>query len=324
MNKAMVIHKAGDSCEMQWQAFALPPLKADEVQIRHTIVGFNMIDTYMRKGLYPVEFPAVLGVEGVGIVEKIGAAVTDIAVGDRIAYLSREPGSYSEQRNVAAARLVKIPDTVSDDIAAATFLKGLTVWALLTESYAVKKGDTVLIYAAAGGVGSIMCQWAKALGATVIGVVGSELKVAQAKNHGCDHVINRQQQDILSSVRDLTAGEGVQAVYDSLGQATFETSLDCLAPLGTMVSFGNATGAVEPFNILTLAAKGSLKLVRPQVFAYIEKRQDLERGAAALFAMITQNKLHIAINQRFTISDAAKAHDSVESGQTTGATILIF
>lgn len=324
MNKAIVINQTGDSSVMQWQEFALTPLKADEVRIRHTVVGFNMIDTYMRKGLYPVNFPAVLGVEGVGVIEATGSAVKGFAVGDRVAYLTREPGAYSEQRNVAAARLVKIPDAINDDTAAAAFLKGLTVWALLTHSYAVKQGDKVLIYAAAGGVGSIMCQWAKALGATVIGVVGSEAKINQAKNYGCDHVINRQQQDILSAVHELTAGEGVQVVYDSLGQATFNTSLDCLAPLGTMVSFGNATGAVEPFNILTLAAKGSLKLVRPQVFAYIEKRQDLERGAAALFAMIAEHKLDIAIRQRFAISDAAKAHDSVESGQTTGATILVF
>ncbi len=324
MSKAIVINQAGDSSVMQWQDIELPLLQNNEALIKHTVVGFNMIDTYMRKGLYPVEFPAVLGVEGVGVVEAIGADVKHIAIGDRVAYMTREPGAYAEQRHVDAARLVKIPDGISDEIAAAAFLKGLTVWALLTESYTVKAGDTVLIYAAAGGVGSLMCQWAKALGATVIGVVGSEEKVALAKQYGCDEVINRTTQDILATVKTLTDSNGVQAVYDSLGADTFETSLDCIAPLGTMVSFGNATGAVPPFNILGLAARGSLKLVRPQVFAYVEQREQLERGAAALFDMIQNQGISVEISQRFPMTEAAKAHDTVESGKTTGATVLIL
>ncbi|ARN74016.1 quinone oxidoreductase family protein [Oceanicoccus sagamiensis] len=324
MSKAIVISQPGDSSAMQWQDIELAPLGANQARIKHTVVGFNMIDTYMRKGLYPVELPAVLGVEGVGVVEAIGADVSHIAVGDRVAYMTREPGAYAEQRNVDAMRLVSIPDGISDEVAAASFLKGLTVWALLTESYSVKAGDNVLIYAAAGGVGSLMCQWAKALGARVIGVVGSGAKVALAKQYGCDEVINRNEQDILATVKTLTNDEGVQVVYDSLGAATFETSLDCIAPLGSMVSFGNATGAVPPFNILGLAARGSLKLVRPQVFAYVEKREHLERGAAALFDMIQREKMRVEISQRIPMPEAAKAHDTVESGNTTGATVLVL
>ncbi|WP_101758665.1 quinone oxidoreductase [Oceanicoccus sp. KOV_DT_Chl] len=324
MTKAIVVAKNGDASVLQWQDISLPPLSADEARVEHTAVGFNMIDTYMRKGLYPLPLPAVLGVEGVGVVAELGADVSGLAVGDRVVYLTREPGAYSEQRNVPAARLIKLPDAISDDIAAASYLKGLTVWALLTESYAIKAGDTVLIYAAAGGVGSLMCQWATSLGATVIGVVGSEEKIEQAKHYGCHHVINRQQQDILTTVRELTNGEGVQVVYDSLGNSTFNQSLDCIAPLGTMVSFGNATGPVEPFNIMMLAAKGSLKLVRPQVFAYVEKREALEKASAVLFEMISSGKITVEISQRFHVSEAARAHDSVESGKTTGATILTF
>ncbi|MGK0442850.1 MAG: NADPH2:quinone reductase, partial [Pseudohongiellaceae bacterium] len=248
MNKAVVIEQLGGSDVMQWQAYPLAELTSAEVRVRHTTVGFNMIDTYMRKGLYPMQLPGVLGVEGVGVVDALGVDCKGLAVGDRVAYLSREPGAYSEQRNVSAQRLVKIPNDISDEIAAASFLKGLTVWALLTESYAVKAGDTILVYAAAGGVGSIMCQWGKALGAKVIGVVGNAEKVAKAKVYGCSEVINRSEQDILASVKSLTNNEGVQAVYDSLGNATFDLSLDCLAPMGSMISFGNATGAVEPFN----------------------------------------------------------------------------
>lgn len=324
MNKAMVINQVGDSSMMQWQDSELATVGPNEAKIKHTVAGFNMIDTYMRKGLYPVSFPVVLGVEAAGVVTELGSDVSSLAIGDRVVYMTREPGTYSEQRIVNADLLVKIPDTISDEIAAASFLKGLTVWALLTESYSVKQGDNVLIYAAAGGVGSLMCQWAKSLGANVIGVVGSDKKVALAKQYGCDQVINRTSQDIVSTVQALTNGEGVQVVYDSLGADTFEASLDCIAPLGTMVSFGNATGAVPPFNIMGLAARGSLKLVRPQVFAYVEKRTNLDRAAKALFDNINSGKLQVEISQRFAITEVAKAHDTVESGSTTGATILLF
>lgn len=323
MNKAIVITQYGDSSVLQWQDYTLPALKDGDVLVRNTVAGFNMIDTYMRKGLYPVKFPAVLGVEGAGIVEEVGAAVNGLSVGDRVVYLGGGTGSYSEHSVVVASSLVVIPDDISDEIAAACYLKGLTVWALLNGSYKVMPGDNVLIYAAAGGVGSLMCQWAKKIGARVIGIVGSQEKVELAKSYGCDEVINRSSQDILHTVKELTQGEGVQVVYDSLGADTFETSLDCLAPLGTMVSFGNATGAVPPFSILTLAAKGSLKLVRPQVHAYISKRDDLENASATLFNMIRNNDLNVEITQRFPVSQAARAHDTVESQKTTGATVLI-
>lgn len=324
MNKAIVINAYGDSSVMQWQNSELPTLKKGDVLVRNTVAGFNMIDTYMRKGLYPVKFPAVLGVEGAGIVEELGEDVSGLSVGDRVVYLGGSSGSYSEKSVVAAQNLVIIPSNISDEIAAACYLKGLTVWALLNGSYKVVPGDNILVYAAAGGVGSLMCQWAKKIGANVIGIVGSQEKVALATSYGCDHVIDRSTQDILTTVKELTGGEGVQVVYDSLGADTFATSLDCLAPLGTMVSFGNATGAVPPFSILTLAAKGSLKLVRPQVHAYISKREDLERASTTLFDMILNDDLKVEITQRFPVSQAALAHDTVESQKTTGATVLII
>ena len=322
MSKAIIIHEPGDTSKMQWADQPLLDVDHHQVRLRHTVAGFNMIDTYMRKGLYPVELPAVLGVEGVGVVEELGVEVADLSVGDRVVYMGREPGSYSQQRIIDAQGLIKIPDTISDEVAAASFLKGLTAWALLTSSYEVKSGDVVLIYAAAGGLGSIMCQWAKALGARVIGIVGAKEKVSLAKKFGCDEVIDRSVQEVVASVKALTDGEGVQVVYDSLGAKTFDDSLDCLAPLGTMVSLGNATGPVPPFSIMTLAAKGSLKLVRPQVFSYVEKRADLERGAKALFDAIASGKVTIDIGSVFSVSEAAKAHDAVESQKTTGAIVL--
>ncbi len=323
--KAIVISDYGDASALKWQDIALTAPEKHEVRVRHTVAGFNMIDTYMRKGLYPVPLPAVLGVEAVGVVEALGDEVeSELKIGDRVVYLSKEAGAYSQRRNIDASRLIKVPELLSDEQAAASFLKGLTVWALLTESYALQAGDNILVYAAAGGVGSLLCQWAKALGATVIGVVGTEKKIAEAKRYGCSHVINRSTQDIVSTINALTGNQGVRAVYDSLGHDTFETSLDCLAPLGTMVSYGNATGPVPPFNILILGSKGSLKLTRPQVFAHVERREDLERGSQALFSMLAEKKIVVDVKQRFPIEQAALAHKTVESGQTTGATVLTF
>ena len=323
MTRIVQVQETGDAQVLRLCEQALPELQPGQALIRHTAIGFNMIDTYMRKGLYPVPLPMVPGVEASGVVEAVAEEVDGIEPGDRVVYMTREPGCYSERRVVDSHLLVKLPEAIAAETAAACFLKGLTAWALLTRTYAVKPGDAVLVYAAAGGLGSIMCQWARALGATVIGVVGSRQKVERARACGCDQVIVRGQEDIISRVRDLTGGEGVQVVYDSLGQSTFATSLDCIAPLGMMVSLGNATGPVEPFNILSLAQKGSLTLARPQVYAYVEKREDLERGASALFEMIASDALTIDITGRYELQQAGELHERVELGMTTGSSILL-
>ena len=323
MTKAIVIEQTGGPEVMQWVKYPLPELQAGQACIRHTAIGFNMIDTYMRKGLYPVPLPMVPGVEAAGVVTAVAANVDNVKVGDRVVYMTRTPGCYAQQRVVDSQLLVKLPDAISDEVAVAAFLKGLTTWALLTRTYAVQPTDTILVYAAAGGLGSIMCQWGCALGARVIGVVGSHSKVQPALDSGCDQVLVRTEDDIVSRVRELTGGVGVQVVYDSLGQQTFASSLDCIAPLGTMVSFGNATGAVEPFNILTLAQKGSLLLARPQVYAYVEKREDLERGAAEVFSRIISADIKIGIGARYPLEQAAEAHRLAESGVTMGSTVLL-
>jgi NADPH2:quinone reductase len=323
MTRAIVIHKTGDPGQMQWEQVPLPELLSGQVRVRHTAIGFNMIDTYRRKGLYPIPLPFVPGSEAAGVVEQIAEGVDTLKVGDRVVYAVPEVGAYTEQRVIAANKLIKIPADISDETAAAGFLKGLTVWALLHKTYAVQPGHTILIYAAAGGVGTLLGQWAKHLSARVIGVVGAEDKVAVALHHGCDEVINYSNTDIAASVRQLTAGKGVEVVYDSMGAATFSASLDCLKPLGMMVSFGNATGPVPPVDILDLMRRGSLFLTRPTLFNYIASRGQLEQGAAALFDVIRTGAVKVMINQRFELKDAVRAHIAVESRQTTGATVLI-
>lgn len=299
-----------------------PVAGAGEVLVRHEAVGFNMIDTYHRKGLYPLPMPAVPGIEAAGVVEAIGDDVEGLAVGDRVVYMFM-PGSYCDKRVVPANLLIKLPDSISSELAAASFMKGLTVWALATQTYALKAGDTALVYAATGGVGTMLCQWALHLGANVIAVVGNAEKAAKASALGCQHVIDRSAEDVLEAVKRITDGQGVNVVYDSLGQATFDQSLDCLARLGTMVSYGNATGPVEPVNILMLMLKGSLTLVRPQVNSYVAERHELEAAAAALFAMLEGGHLQVDITQRIPLTEAALAHERVESAQTTGSTILL-
>lgn len=323
MNKAVVIEQTGGPEVMVLAEQSLPALEAGQARVRHSAIGFNMIDTYMRKGLYPMPLPMVPGVEAAGVVEAVADDVTTVDVGDRVVYMTRQPGCYAEHRVVDSQLLVILPAAISDEVAAASFLKGLTAWAFLTRTYAVKSGDSILVYAAAGGLGSLMCQWGRALGARVIGVVGCSEKVERARACGCDAVIVRGQEAIAPRVRELTDGEGVQVVYDSLGQATFETSLDCIAPLGTMVSLGNATGPVEPFNILTLAQKGSLSLVRPQVYAYVDKREELERGASELFRMIASGAIAVDISGGYPLAQAVDLHRLVESGVTMGSSILL-
>lgn len=323
MSSAIVVHQTGGPEVMQWLEFPVPDVAAGQVRIKHTAIGFNMIDTYRRKGLYPLPLPFIPGSEAAGIVEETAGDVSLVKVGDHVVYASTGIGAYSEQRIINASELVRLPDHVSDDVAAASFLKGLTVWALLFKVRQLRAGDSILVYAAAGGVGTILCQWAKLLGARVIGVVGSEDKVAVARQNGCDEVINYNQTDIAKTVKTLTAGKGVDVVYDSLGQATFNASLDSLRPCGLMVSYGNATGPVQAFDILELMRKGSLFLTRPQLFSYISTRAELEQGANALFDVIRSGAVSVKIRQRYDLKDAAKAHVVVESKQTTGATLLI-
>ena len=282
MVKAVRIHETGGPEVMQLEEVELEAPPAGFVTVRNEAIGLNYIDTYHRTGLYPLPLPAVLGREAAGVVEAVGPDCPDWQVGDRAAY-ALEPGSYCERRTMHASRLVKLPDGIEETTAAAMMLKGLTAQYLLRRSYVVRDGDTILLHAAAGGVGLIACQWAKALGATVIGTVGSEEKAALAKAHGCDHTILYDQEDLVARVKEITDGAGVPVVYDSVGQATFEASLDCLAPLGTLVSFGQSSGPVKPFNIGVLASKGSLSLTRPTLATYIAQRDDLVASSNELF-----------------------------------------
>jgi len=321
MTKAIRFHQTGGSDVLQYESIDLPPAAAGEVRVRHTAVGVNFIDTYFRSGLYPAPLPSGLGKEMAGVVEALGDGVTGFAVGDRVATGSGPNGTYAEASNMPAKELVKIPDGVSDEVAAAAMLKGLTAWYLLRETYKVQKGEAILIHSAAGGVGFIACQWAKALGATVIGTVGSEAKMAAAREAGAQHVLLLQE-GWEKKVREITP-RGLPVVYDSVGKDTFEASLNCLRPRGLMVSFGNSSGAVPPFAPGVLAAKGSLYLTRPTLFAYIATRPELERAAAELFAVMASGAVKIAVNQRFPLAQAKAAHDALEGRKTTGATVLL-
>jgi NADPH2:quinone reductase len=290
--------------------------------VRNTAIGLNFVDTYQRSGLYPMPMPFTLGSEGAGVVEAVGPKVKDLKVGDRVAY-SGPIGAYAEVLLRPADRMVKIPGGVDDKTAAAMMLKGLTTQYLLRRTFRVKAGDTILMHAAAGGVGLILCQWAKALGATVIGTVGSEDKVALAKKAGCKHVIVTSKENFVERVKTITKGKGVPVVYDGVGKDTFMGSLDCLSPLGYMVSFGNASGAVPPFNAGILAQKGSLFLTRPTLNTYCAAREDLVKAARDLFAVVKSGKVKISINQTYPLSEAAQAHRDLESRKTTGSTVLI-
>jgi len=321
--KAIRIHEYGGPEVLRFEDVELAEPGEGEARIRHTAIGLNFIDTYHRSGLYPMDLPTGLGSEAAGIIDAVGPGVTEVKPGDRVVYTGRPADSYSEFRNFPAWQCVRIPDGVSDEQAAATFLKGLTAWYLLRRSYPVQPGDAVLLYAAAGGVGSIASQWAKSLGATVIGVVSTETKAELARSNGCDHIIMADNPDIASAVRELTGGKGVAAVYDSVGKDTFMASLDSLRPHGVMVTFGNATGPVDPVAPVELAKRGSLFLTRPILFDFIGTREDLQAAAGELFDVIGSGTVKISINQRYALKDAAQAHIDLENRKTTGSTIFL-
>jgi NADPH2:quinone reductase len=322
MVKAIRLHKAGGPEVLVWEDVELPKVGPGQARVRHTAVGLNYIDTYFRSGLYPMPLPGSVGNEGAGIVEEIGSGAGDIKVGDRVAYAGGGPGSYAEARVMPADRLVKIPDGVTDQQAAAMMLQGMTVEYLIRRTYKVQKGDTVLFHAAAGGVGLIACQWLKHLGATVIGTVGSEEKAKLAKEHGCDHAIVYTKEDFVARVNDLTKGEKLPVVYDSVGKDTFMKSLDCLKPLGLMVSFGQSSGAIGPVDLGILAPKGSLYVTRPTLNTYTAKRSDLLASAQALFDVVQKGVVKVKVNQTFALKDAAQAHRDLEGRKTTGSTVL--
>jgi NADPH2:quinone reductase len=323
MVKAIRIEEFGGPEVLQWREVEVGEPGPGEVRLRHTAVGLNFIDTYHRSGLYPLDLPSGLGSEAAGVVEALGDSVEGLEVGQRVAYTGRPPDAYSEARLIAADLLVPLPDAIADETAAAAMLKGLTAWYLLKRSYPVRSGDTVLLHAAAGGVGLIAVQWAKQLGATVIGTVSTDAKAELACAHGCDHIVMADSDDLAGEVRRLTGGEGVAAVYDSVGRDTFFASLDSLRPHGVMVSFGNASGPVEPFAPLELAKRGSLYVTRPVLFDFISTRDALLAAAAELFDVIESGAVRIEVNQRYPLAEAAEAHRDLEARRTTGSTVLV-
>ena len=324
MGKAIRIYETGGPEVMKWEDYDPGKPGAGEVRLRHEAVGLNFIDVYHRSGLYPLPaLPAIPGMEGAGVVEEVGEGVDEFSPGDRVAYAGLPPGAYAESRLIPAHRLVKLPGSISTKQAAAMMLQGMTARYLLFGCYAVGKGDAILIHAAAGGVGQIVCQWAKHLGALVIGTAGSEEKAGVARAKGCDHPILYRKEDFVERVREITDGRGVDVVYDSVGQATFMKSLDCIRPMGTMVSFGQSSGPVEPLNTGILAAKGSLFLTRPSLMTYTEKREDLLAHARDLFDVVEKGEVKVEINQTYPLSEAARAHEELEGRKTKGSSVLL-
>lgn len=324
MTKAIRIHEHGGPEVLRWEDVAVGDPAADEVLIRHKAIGLNFIDVYHRTGLYPLPaLPSGIGLEAAGVVEAVGADVTGLKVGDRVAYASPPVGAYAETRLIPADRVITLPDTVDDRSAAAMMLKGMTAQYLLRRSYRVQAGDTILVHAAAGGVGLILCQWAKHLGATVIGTVGNDEKAQQAQAHGCEHPIVYTRENFLERVKAITHGEGVAAVYDAVGKAVFMDSLDCLRPLGIMVTFGNASGTVPAFEPGLLASKGSLFLTRPSLMHYTAKREDLLTSASELLDVVTRGAVKIEVHQMYPLADAAQSHRDLEARKTTGSTVLL-
>ena len=323
MSKAIRIYEPGGIDAMRWEEVTVGEPGPGEARVRHKAVGLNFVDVYQRSGLYKVPLPSGLGSEGAGVVDAVGRGVTLVKPGDRVAYYGGPLGSYSEVRNMPAERLILLPDAISFETGAAMMLKGLTVRSLLRATYAVQPGETILWHAAAGGVGLIACQWAKALGVTVIGTVGSETKAALAKAHGCEHVIDYVRENFVERVKEITGGNGVPVVYDSVGKDTFMGSLDCLKLRGLMVSFGNASGAVPPFEPALLGQKGSLYMTRPSAAHYVAQRPDLEAAAKELIDMVISGKVKIDINQRYPLKDVGQAHLDLIARKTTGSTILI-
>jgi len=323
MVKAIRYDKTGGPEVMKWVDVEVGEPGNGEIRIRQHAVGLNYIDIYFRTGLYPQPLPGGLGMEAAGEVTAVGAGVTGLQVGDRVAYVARPPGAYIQERLLPAAHAVKLPDALSYEEGASVMLQGLTAQYLLRRTYPVKAGDTILIQAAAGGVGLLVCQWAKALGATVIGTVGSDEKAEIASAHGCDHAIVYTRENFTRRVREITHGAGVPVVYDSIGKDTFTASLDCLAPLGMFVSFGNASGPLPPVDSSEFAGRGSLFFTRPTLFTYIAKRSDYEAMTAELFDMLVSGKVKTSINQRYALEDAATAHIELAARRTTGSTILL-
>lgn len=323
MPHAIRFHQTGGPEVLCWEEVDVPPPGAGELRLRQRAVGLNYIDTYHRSGLYPVPLPSGIGLEGAGVVEAIGADVSGFAIGDRVAYAHGPLGAYAEVRNLPAERAVKLPDALSFEQAAAMMLQGLTAQYLLRRTHRVEPGETILVHAAAGGVGSILVQWAKALGATVIGTVGNDEKAERVRALGCDHVIVYTREDFVGRVRDITGGRGVRVAYDSVGRDTFLRTLDCVERLGMVALFGNASGPVEPFDPLLLAQKGSLTLVRPVLGHYIATRGEHDAMAADLFDAVLSGKVRIDVNQRFALRDAADAHRALEGRHTTGASVLL-
>lgn len=321
--KAIQITQTGGPEVMQLVDIDVPPPGAGEVQLRQTAIGLNYIDTYHRSGLYPLPLPAGLGMEGAGVVAAVGQGVKGFKPGDRAAYGVGPRGGYAALRNIPAGRLVKLPKAISDETAAGLMLKGLTVRMLLRSVYKVKRGETVLFHAAAGGVGVLFTQWAKALGVKVIGTVGSDDKIAIAKANGCAHVINYRTEDVVARVKEITGGAGLPVVYDGVGQSTFMSSLDCLRPRGLLVVFGNASGPVKAFDLGLLASKGSLYVTRPTVMAYTLSDAELAESAKDVIEIVKSGKVKVPVNQRYALADAAQAHRDLESRATTGTTILI-
>lgn len=321
MPHAIRIHEAGGPEVLVWDDVEVGEPGPGQAKIRQAAAGLNFIDVYHRTGLYQQQMPFTPGVEGAGTVERVGDGVTNVKPGDRVAYAG-PLGGYSEERLIDADKLVKLPDDIGFDQAAGMMLQGMTARMLLRSVYPVNSGDTILVQAAAGGVGLILCQWASALGATVIGTVSTEEKAELARAHGCAHPILYTKQDFAEEVNKLTAGQKLPVVYDSVGKATFMKSLDCLRPRGLMVSFGNASGPVDPISPLVLSQKGSLFLTRPTLFHYIATRAELEQSASDLFDMVTSGKVKVEVKQRFALKDAAEAHRALEARKTTGSTVL--
>lgn len=324
MTHAIRVHEPGGPEQMKWELVEDAGPQAGEARVRHTAVGLNFIDVYHRTGLYPLnDRPFGLGVEAAGVVDAVGDGVTRVSVGDRVAYVALPPGAYTEARNVPAERLVRLPEGVDDRQAAAMMLQGMTAQYLLRRTCPVQRGDTILIHAAAGGVGLIVCQWAKHLGATVIGTVGSDEKAELAKAHGCDHAIVYTRDDFLKRVKEVTDGNGVRVVYDSVGKDTFDRSLDCLGRLGMMVLFGQSSGPVPPMDLALLAGKGSLFITRPTLFHYTATVKDLDQTAGELIDLVQKGLIRIEINQEFPLEEAARAHRELESRKTTGSSVLL-
>jgi NADPH2:quinone reductase len=323
MPKAIRIHKQGGPEVMQWEDVQLGNPGPGEARVLHKACGLNFLDVYQRTGLYKLPLPSGMGNEGAGVVEAVGTGVTHVEAGDRVAYAGGPVGGYCEARILPAARLCKLPDGLSFEQGAAMMLQGMTAQYLIKRTYKVQRGDTVLFHATAGGVGLIACQWLKALGATVIGTAGSEEKCAFAKSHGADHCINYRKENFVERVKEITKGQGLPVVYDSVGKDTFMGSLDCLRPFGLLVSFGNSSGAVPPLELSLLAQKGSLYVTRPTLQTYTARREDIEQTSKDLFDIVLSGKVKIEINHRYALKDAAQAHRDLEARKTTGSTILI-